>query len=124
MSAPTTRLSTALDADCCWKRVISFAPIEKPCQLMIVPGVLVTFSVRASGVAKDAEPLTTCGRAGLAEAQIAKREHDAACNRAQRKDAKAALDEYLRINCVYADLHDLPQGIEAGVPEWLATNLR
>src|SRR5262249_4437589 len=36
-----TRLSTALDADCWTKRVISLTPIEKDCQLMIEFGLLV-----------------------------------------------------------------------------------
>src|ERR1039458_5638286 len=40
-----TRLSTEDEALCWTKRVISFAPIEKPCQLMMVPGVLVTLRV-------------------------------------------------------------------------------
>ena len=40
-----TRLSTAELADCWAKRVISLAPMEKFCQLMMVPGVLVTVRV-------------------------------------------------------------------------------
>ena len=44
-SAPTTRLSTALEADCCWNLVISLAPIEKLCQLMTAPGLLVIVSL-------------------------------------------------------------------------------
>ena len=39
-----TRLRT-LDAAFCWmKRVVSLAPIENPCQLMIAPGLLVMTS--------------------------------------------------------------------------------
>ena len=39
-----TRLRT-LEAALCWmKHVVSLAPIEKPCQLIIAPGLLVTFS--------------------------------------------------------------------------------
>src|SRR4051812_40676887 len=66
--APTTRFSTALIEDCCTKRVISFAPIEKPCQLMIEPGVLVICSVRASGVARLTVPLATRAPFGFASA--------------------------------------------------------
>ena len=43
-STPTTRLSTALEALCCTKRVVSLPPIEKLCQLTIAFGVLVTVS--------------------------------------------------------------------------------
>ena len=39
---PVTRLSTVLAADCWMKRVVSAAPIENCCQLMIAPGVLMT----------------------------------------------------------------------------------
>jgi hypothetical protein len=39
-----TRLRT-LEAVFCWmKRVVSLAPIENPCQLIIVPGLLVMFN--------------------------------------------------------------------------------
>src|SRR5262245_9166115 len=66
-SCPTTRLST-LEAALCWmKRVVSPGAIEKPCQLMIAPGVLVTFSVEPR-CAIDACPLTTCGPTGLPRA--------------------------------------------------------
>ena len=44
-SWPTTRLRTALLRVCWTKRVSSSGAIEKPCQLMIVPGALVTVSV-------------------------------------------------------------------------------
>ena len=43
-STPVTRLSTVLAADCWMKRVVSAAPIENCCQLMIAPGVLMTDS--------------------------------------------------------------------------------
>src|SRR5581483_2809940 len=68
MSAPTTRFSTALEDDCWMKRVTSPAPIEKPCQLMIAPGELVTLSVRASGRTMLTAPLTTCGPVGFDQA--------------------------------------------------------
>src|SRR5688572_8899996 len=42
--APTTRFNTALEADCCRKRVISLAPMENDCQLMIEFGELVICS--------------------------------------------------------------------------------
>src|SRR5687768_7340269 len=51
----TTRFNTTLEDDCWTKRVISSAPIEKPCQLMIEPELvidpdeLVMLSVGASG---------------------------------------------------------------------------
>src|SRR5688572_24344672 len=38
---PVTRFSTALEFDCWMKRVISLAPIEKDCQLMIALGEFV-----------------------------------------------------------------------------------
>src|SRR4051812_23111116 len=41
----STRLRTALEPFCCRKRVISSFWIENCCQLMIVPGALVTLSV-------------------------------------------------------------------------------
>ena len=41
-SLPVTRFNTAEDWDCWMKRVISFAPIEKLCQLMMAFGALVT----------------------------------------------------------------------------------
>src|SRR5688572_24829722 len=44
MSGPTTRFSTTLAADCCWNCVSWPAPIEKPCQLMIEFGELVTLT--------------------------------------------------------------------------------
>ena len=69
-SAPTTRLSTALDADCCWKLVISLAPIEKLCQLMTAPGLLVIVRVLPAAL-KVAWPLTTTGATGLAMTVLA-----------------------------------------------------
>ena len=62
---PVTRLSTALEAPDCRKRVISLAPIEKPCQWMIAPGVLVMLSV-LPWVEKLAVPAATPGPVGLA----------------------------------------------------------
>ncbi len=45
-SGPMTRLRT-LEAALCWmNRVVSLAPIENPCQLMIAPGLLVMLSDR------------------------------------------------------------------------------
>jgi hypothetical protein len=63
-----TRFSTALDADCWMNRVTSPAPIEKPCQLMIEPGVFVTFRMPAAGWLMPTVPLTTCGPVGLPQA--------------------------------------------------------
>ncbi len=65
VTPPVTRLSTADAAFCCAKRVISPEPIEKLCQLMIAPGVLVTVSALPV-VAKVAAPFTTEGYRGLA----------------------------------------------------------
>ena len=62
---PTTRFSTALDADCCRKRVISLAPMEKPCQLMIEPGEFVICS-RLPLLVNDTWPLMTAAPLGFA----------------------------------------------------------
>ena len=69
-SAPVTRLSTALAAFCCTKRVNSPRLIPKLCQLMMAPGVLVMVSVPPL-VANVACPLTTWGAWGLAMAPAA-----------------------------------------------------
>ena len=66
-SWPTTRLRTALLAFCWTKRVSSSGAIEKPCQLMIVPGALVTVSVLPL-VERSALPATTFAPVGLASA--------------------------------------------------------
>ena len=47
------------------KRVVSLAPIEKPCQLMIAPGLLVMLSDLPT-VEKLACPATTVGPTPLA----------------------------------------------------------
>src|SRR5262245_33913531 len=67
---PTTRLSTVEDDEACWKRVVSLAPMLKPCQLMIVPLELVTVSVLPE-LLKVALPDTTVGPLGLASAEPA-----------------------------------------------------
>src|SRR4029079_5033605 len=67
-SAPTTRFRTALAADGCTKRVVSPAPIENCCQLMIAPGLLV-MERRPPFVENAAWPLTTTGPVGLAYAR-------------------------------------------------------
>src|SRR5687768_10758252 len=68
-SLPVTRFSTALDADSWTKRVRSPAPIENDCQLMTVPGALVTVSFAPEGeVRNEAAPAATLGPAGFAEA--------------------------------------------------------
>src|SRR5258706_8967036 len=72
-SCPTMRFRTALEVLCCWKRVASPAPIEKPCQLMIELGVLVTVRVLPT-VLNDALPETTAGPVGLARPSVAKQE--------------------------------------------------
>ncbi|MGH8661161.1 MAG: hypothetical protein ACREUB_05290 [Burkholderiales bacterium] len=61
----TTRLSTALADDCWMKRVVSLAPIENCCQLMIELGLLVTVS-RLPERANETWPLTTTGPTGFA----------------------------------------------------------
>ena len=66
-STPTTRLSTVLAADCWMKRVVSAAPIENCCQLMIAPGVLMTDN-KPPLLVMLARPLTTVGPTGFAYA--------------------------------------------------------
>ncbi len=66
-SPPTTRFSTALEADCCTKRVVSPAPMENRGQLMMAPGALVTVSVLPE-VWNWAEPAATLPPVGLAPA--------------------------------------------------------
>src|SRR5712691_7707668 len=63
---PTTRLSTVEDPELCRKRVISLTPIEKLCQLMIAPAVLVIVSVLPE-LAKEAPPEVTVPPVGLAD---------------------------------------------------------
>ena len=65
-SPPVTRLRTWLWALCCTKRVVSFVLMEKPFQLMMVPGVLVTVSVLPAG-GKVGSPVHDhwCGRVAL-----------------------------------------------------------
>jgi hypothetical protein len=66
-SDPMTRLRT-LEAALCWrKRVVSLAPIENPCQLIIAPGLLVMLSELPS-VEKLACPATTVGSVPFARA--------------------------------------------------------
>ena len=66
-SWPTMRLSTALFAPCCTKRVTSPGAIEKVCQLMIVFGVFVIVNTLPCWW-KVAVPLTTTGAVGAATA--------------------------------------------------------
>ena len=70
-SPPVTRLSTALAAPDCTKRVISSGRIENCCQLMIVPGALVMVSVWPL-TEKVACPAATLAPPGFAAAGIAK----------------------------------------------------
>src|SRR6185295_15121775 len=65
--APTTRFSIALAADCCVKRVISLAPIENDCQLMIELGELVMLS-RLPAWLIVTWPFTTVAPVGFASA--------------------------------------------------------
>src|SRR6476469_1118529 len=67
---PVTRVRTALAASGWRKRVTSPGLMENPCQLMIVPRVLVISRVLALGLANVALPLTTVGAVGLAEAGV------------------------------------------------------
>jgi hypothetical protein len=71
--ALVTRFKTLEAALCCAKLVISFALMEKFCQLIIVPGVFVTVSVLPI-VAKVACPFTTVPPTGLASALILKQQ--------------------------------------------------
>src|SRR5882672_4640513 len=83
------RFKTALEADCWRKRVMSWLGIEKLCQLMIVPGVLVTVRVLPC-VAKLAWPRVTVGPVGFACANSAAK-HDATAS-ANNLRSHAALD--------------------------------
>src|SRR5471032_1700107 len=65
------RFSTLLSPLCWMKRVISLAPIEKPCQLMMVLGVFVIEN-RLPCWLKLACPATTFGATGLACAALMK----------------------------------------------------
>ena len=69
-SPPTTRFSTALVTDGWMKRVVSPAPIENRCQLMIAPAELVMLRTLPCWEAV-ADPLTTCMPVGLAKAGAA-----------------------------------------------------
>src|SRR5687768_6219092 len=71
ISGPTTRLSTALAADCCWNYVAWPAPIEKPCQWMIELGELVTLRLLVPSPWICTLPFMTCGPVGLAHAGTA-----------------------------------------------------
>ena len=83
-SGPVTRLSTALAAPDCTKRATSSARIEKPCQLMIVPGAFVTVRFLPTAL-KLAAPLTTDGPTGLASAAEAKQDATAIVISRRRK---------------------------------------
>ncbi len=90
-----TRLRTAEEPDCWTNLVISPAPIEKLCQLMIALGELVTWS-RLPACRNAALPLTTVGTVGLAYAES---EKQAATARASGLTA-----EPCRLLCVGAPL--------------------
>ena len=64
------RFNTAEACDCWMKRVISLAPIEKLCQLMIELGLLVICS-RLPFWRTETWPLTTVGAVGFASAVLA-----------------------------------------------------
>jgi hypothetical protein len=64
------RLSTALAAFCCTKRVSSPRSMLKLCQWMMAPGLLVTVSCEPCAW-KLAWPPMTCGLSGLAPAPMA-----------------------------------------------------
>src|SRR3989304_1652442 len=66
-SRPTTRLRTLLAALCWMKRVVSAAPIEKLCQLMIEAGEFVTLRALPCRL-KLTCPFTTAGPVGFAYA--------------------------------------------------------
>ena len=86
--AVVTRFSTALAGDCWMKRVISPAPIENPCQLMIAFGELVILSVLPLGTTA-AVPVTTVGPVGLETACVeAKQEATATASIVPRGSAE------------------------------------
>ena len=68
---PTTRFKTVEAALDWMKRVVSSAPIEKPCHWMTAPGLLVICSVLPDWV-KLALPPTTTGPVGLAATPVEK----------------------------------------------------
>ena len=68
ISAPTTRFSTALEDDCWTKRVSSFAPMEKPCQLTMALGVFVILRLPVPRPLICTLPCTTCGPVGFGHA--------------------------------------------------------
>jgi hypothetical protein len=70
----TTRLSTALAAFCWMNFVVSPAPIEKPCQLMMLPGVFVTVRT-LPWLLNVAWPWVTTGPTGLAQARAGAKQH-------------------------------------------------
>src|SRR5260221_12405423 len=79
--APTTRLSTAELAEDWTKRVISFTPIEKLCQLMMAFALFVTVSVLPE-LAKPALPELTGPPVGLARLWVEERLEQAATDSA------------------------------------------
>ncbi len=66
-SWPVMRFNTALEESCCTKRATSPAPMLKPGQLMIVPGVLVMVRTLPRG-SKIALPRTARPPSGMAHA--------------------------------------------------------
>src|SRR5258706_2608287 len=79
--APTTRLSTAELAEDWTKRVISFTPIEKLCQLMMALALFVTVNVLPE-LAKPALPELTEPPVGLARLWVEERPKQAATDSA------------------------------------------
>src|SRR5258706_4603767 len=88
--APTTRLSTAELAEDWTKRVISFTPIEKLCQLMMALALFVTVSVLPE-LAKPALPELTEPPVGLARLWVEERLKQAATDSASSLGMKPFL---------------------------------
>ena len=78
-SAPMTRLSTELAADCWMKLVVSFWLMLKPCQLMMALGLLVMVRVLPSWLIA-AVPWTISAPIGLAWAWMLKQRVTARAN--------------------------------------------
>src|SRR5258706_206666 len=97
--APTTRLSTAELAEDWTKRVISFTPIEKLCQLMMALALFVTVSVLPE-LAKPALPELTEPPVGLARLWVEERLKQAATDSASSLGLKPFLSWNVALDMV------------------------
>src|SRR5512140_1658658 len=99
-----------LRAPCWMKRVSSSGAIEKPCQLMIVPGLLVIDSVLPD-VTIDAWPEVTEGPVGLAQADTASAQATATASRDGRSRRRRGAEAVCRAGARFMDaLRWVPRG--------------